>query len=603
MRPQRLYALYAVALAILVMLAGCDQTPMTEADDAEADTEALRVPVEAAAKSGQAIPGQYIVVFNDQVQDAPGLARQLNAAHGGDLLFTYEHALKGFAARLPEQAVEALGHNPNVAYVDPDGEVSIVGSQSPTPSWGLDRIDDRENLQDGEYTYNFDGTGVTAYILDTGIDYSHPDFGGRAQAGFNAYSSETCTWHWHGTHVAGTVGSATYGVAKNVALVDVRVLNCQGSGSYSSVISGVDYVTSQKQANPATPVVANMSLGGGASSSLNQALENSVAAGVTYAVSAGNENTDACTRSPASAPSALTVGSTTSSDARSSFSNYGTCVDLFAPGSSIRSTIPGGGSGSASGTSMASPHVAGTAALYLEANPGASPTEVNDALTSNATTGVVSNPGSGSPNLLLYSLFDGTPPPPPTIVQTDLSPVTVTGKKRRKGKVTVTVTQTDGSPVSGVTVNGQWEVVGHTPQQVSGVTGDDGTVLFTSSAYKANPSDFRFCVTSLGGNYEDSSLPKCSTPDDPPGGGAPPSNLTVTKTIKGRNTKAVLGWDGGGSLVDIWRGADSNSLSLYKQGINNSGSYTDNLGKDFTGQFWYKVCDAGTGDCTDAATW
>jgi subtilisin family serine protease len=333
---------------------------------------------------------------------------------------TYSAALKGFAATLPAQALQGLVHNPNVAFIEADAVVQLDVTQSPA-TWGLDRIDQRNLPLSNSYTYNFTGAGVNAYIIDTGILATHNEFGGRVESGYTAINDGRGTndCHGHGTHVAGTVGGATYGVAKGVRLYAVRVLNCSGSGTNAGVIAGIDWVTG----NRIRPAVANMSLGGSASSAVDTAVNNSINAGVVYAVAAGNSNANACNYSPARAANAITVGATTSSDARASYSNFGTCLDLFAPGSSITSAwySSNTSTNTISGTSMASPHVAGAAALYLQANPGASPQQARDALVNGATANVVTGAGSGSPNRLLYTLFFGggpgptpTPAPPPT---------------------------------------------------------------------------------------------------------------------------------------------------------------------------------------------
>ena len=379
------------------------------------------VAVAPATATAQEIEGQYIVVLKDQASNAESeVTKGKVRREGGRVQHEYSRALKGFSAKLDRQALAEVRKDPNVASVEQDRVITLSATQSPA-TWGLDRIDQRALPLSNSYTYNYTGAGVTAYIIDTGIRFSHSQFGGRAVTGFDAVdggSADDC--NGHGTHVAGTVGGSTHGVAKGVRLVGVRVLNCSGSGSNSGVIAGIDWVTGNHAAG--TPAVANMSLGGGASSAIDQAVRNSIADGVTYAIAAGNSNANACNSSPARTAEAITVGSTTSSDARSSFSNYGTCLDVFAPGSSITSAwhTSDTATNTISGTSMAAPHVAGVAALALHETPTASAQAVRDRIVNSATTGVVGSPGSGSPNRLLYSLLSGgsepppPPPPPPT---------------------------------------------------------------------------------------------------------------------------------------------------------------------------------------------
>ena len=388
-----------LVVGVTFALAACEQSPSPLAPTS---TRTLLPNQAGSVAAARAVPGEYIVVFKNEVQDPATLAQTLVRAHGAVHRFTYTHAIKGFAAAMNEAAATALARNPQVAYVEQDQVMQAVTTET-NATWGLDRIDQRALPLSGTYSYTPSGAGVTAYIIDTGIRFDHAEFGGRAVAGIDEVTAggSAVDCNGHGTHVSGTVGGTTYGVAKSVRLVAVRVLDCSGSGTTSGVIAGIDWVT----ANHATPAVANMSLGGGASSSLDDAVRQSIASGVTYAIAAGNSNADACSSSPSRVTEALTVGATTSTDARASYSNYGTCLDIFAPGSSITSAwyTSTTATNTISGTSMATPHVTGTAALYLETNPSASPSAVADAIIAAATTGVVTGAGTGSPNRLLYS--------------------------------------------------------------------------------------------------------------------------------------------------------------------------------------------------------
>jgi subtilisin family serine protease len=394
-----------VGLAALTMLAAA--TPIAAAE---------RVGPIRNAGGADAVADSYLVVFKDSSVGPARVgatARTLTGRHGGAVARTYAAALRGFEVRANATAAARIAGDPSVAYVEQNRIVRISSSQPNPPSWGLDRIDQRNLPLDNSYTYPNTAGTVHAYIIDTGLRFSHSDFGGRATSGYDAVdggAADDC--NGHGTHVGGTVGGSAYGVAKAVQLVGVRVLNCEGSGSMSQVIAGIDWVT----ANAIKPAVANMSLGGLPSYAMDTAVRNSINSGVTYALAAGNDyGGDACNTSPARTVEGITVGSTTATGARSSFSNIGTCVDIFAPGSSITSDwwLSDTATYTISGTSMATPHVTGAAALVLAANPGWSPQRVRDYLVNGATNGVVADPGAGSPDKLLYVVNRFVPPSRP----------------------------------------------------------------------------------------------------------------------------------------------------------------------------------------------
>jgi subtilisin family serine protease len=367
------------------------------------DSPTLLEPRPEAARSVATgvIPGRFIVTLRQGVSPA-AVARE----HGVQPDFVYSHALNGFAGAMSDLARAGLLRDGRVTRVEADGIAHTMTTESPTPSWGLDRIDARSGLNNS-YSYTSAGFGVTAYIIDTGIDVTNSDFGGRASVGVDEIGDgrNGIDCNGHGTHVSGTVGGATYGVAKSVTLVAVRVLDCSGSGTWSGVAAGIDWVV----AHVSGPAVANMSLGGGANATVDDAVRRMITSGVATAVAAGNGNQggvaqDACKYSPARVTEAMTIGATDKTDTKTSWSNYGNCVDWFAPGSGITSDWLNGGTNTISGTSMATPHTTGVAALYLQSHPGDSPQTVRDALYASLTKGVVKRSKTAN-NHLLYTNY------------------------------------------------------------------------------------------------------------------------------------------------------------------------------------------------------
>ncbi|WP_163988721.1 S8 family serine peptidase [Pyxidicoccus caerfyrddinensis] len=399
---------WCLLTASLAVLPACgSESPTAESREPAPDTAVPQAAVAAGKflKSADAVPGQYIVVLKDDRlgnASVPEAAQALALQHGARVIRTYSHALRGFVAQTHEAGARALAARSEVDYVVEDGKASLSGTQTDAP-WSLDRIDDVERFfpRWGTYGYSTTGIGVHAYIIDSGIMTSHPDFGGRATGDFTAitdqYGMGDC--NGHGTHVAGTVGGQKWGVAKNVRLHSVRVAGCDEITLYSYLIAGVDWVT----ANHIKPAVANISVTSPSYAALDDAVRNSIAAGVVYVVAAGNSNQDACNYSPGRVPAVITVGATDDTDARASFSNFGTCVDLFAPGMWVDSAALDGTHVFMSGTSQAAPHVAGVAALYLESNPSASPATVHTAVVYNAPAGKVTSAGSGSPTRMVHT--------------------------------------------------------------------------------------------------------------------------------------------------------------------------------------------------------
>ena len=515
---------------------------------------------------------RYIVVL--KAGDPGAVAAEHGRRHAASDRLVYRSALRGYAARIPPGRVAAVRDDPRVRYVVADGLARAVATQSGAV-WGLDRIDQRSLPLNGLYGYSSAGTGVKAYIIDTGIRPTHAEFGGRAVKGADfvdpSTGGEDCDGH--GTHVAGTVGGSTYGVAKGVSLVGVRVLDCDGSGYWSWVIKGIDWVTADHPAG--APAVANMSLGGGANTAVDDAVTRSIGDGVTYALAAGNSGQDACRSSPARTPAALTMGATDSADRRPNWSNWGSCVDWFAPGVSIRSAYHTSNTATAtmSGTSMASPHTAGAAALYLQDHPTASPAAVRTALWNELTTGIVTSSKTAA-NHLLYVGFIGSATP---------------------GNASPTAAFTYGCTALGCSFDG------------SGSGDSDGSVVgyqwtFGDGASASGASVAHEYAT--GGTY----TVTLTVTDDKGATGQTSQNVTVSSAatgialsatgykVKGLQ-KADLSWNGAGSAqVDVWRSGVKVSTTA------NDGFHTDDIDSRGGGSYTYRVCEAGTGTCSPDVT-
>lgn len=570
------YALFALSLAV----AACSESSIPTRVAAPTAARAV------AAAAQAAIPDEYIVVFRPDVTDVADLAQQLASAQGASIRFVYQNALKGFAAQMSQAGADALARNPLVSYVEQDQVVNAIATETLAGGspWGIDRIDAHSGL-DSAYNYSLTGAGVTAYIIDTGILTAHTEFGGRASGGYTAISDGNGTndCNGHGTHVSGTVGGSTYGVAKSVSLVAVRVLDCSGSGTVSGVIAGIDWVT----AHHATPAVANMSLGGGASSSLDDAVRNSITSGVSYAIAAGNGNLagiaqDACNYSPARVTEAMTIGATDRTDTKASWSNYGSCVDWFAPGVGIKSAwnTSTTATNTISGTSMATPHTTGVAALYLQANPSATPLQVRDALFNATTKSIVINSSTAN-NHLLYSppAGFGTAPQnaPPTASFTPSC-------------TDLACTFTDHSVDSDGSVAGwSWSFgdgVGSTAQSPSHTYGAAGTY------------NVSLVVTDNGGAKDTATQQVTVTSPTSP----PPASATLTVT-KGTKTKGswspVLNWSGfssGGATTVFANGTAIGSATT----TNGSGSFTYTFKGG--GTIAYQVCLTGTSTCSNTVS-
>ncbi|MDO3705457.1 S8 family serine peptidase [Micromonospora sp. C28SCA-DRY-2] len=611
-----------VGVAALAMVAAA--TPAMAAEP---------VGVIRSAGGDTAVADSYIVVFKDSAVGRSAVgdnAQRLVGRHGGTVARTYGAALRGFEVRVGAKAAARIAADPAVAYVEQNHTVTISGTQTNPPSWGLDRIDQRNLPLNNSYTYPNTASNVRAYVIDTGVLYGHNDFGGRAVSGFDAVdggSADDC--NGHGTHVAGTVGGSAYGVAKGVQIVGVRVLNCQGSGTNAQVVAGIDWVT----ANAVKPAVANMSLGGGANSSIDTAVTNSINSGITYAVAAGNgdifgNRQNACNYSPARVASAITVGATQNNDAAASFSNFGTCVDILAPGVNITSAWHTGNTATntISGTSMASPHVAGAAALVLSANPSWSPQQVRDSLVNNATPNVVTNPGTGTPNRLLYVVNDGTPP----VNDFSVSVSPTSGSTAPGGSVTTTVgTATTNGSAQSVSLSASGLPSGATATfNPATVTSGGSSTLTISTSASTPPGTYPVTVTgsaasgtrtatytltvtgSGGGGCSGSNGTDVAIPDT---GATVSSSITISGCARNASASSTVAVN----IVHTYRGdlvvdlvaPDGSAYRLknssFWDGADNiNTTYTVNLSSEAANGTWQlRVRDVYSGDTGYLNTW
>ena len=578
------------------------------------------------AGGADAIANSYIVVFRDTAMTATSVdasARDLASRYGGSIGHTYSNALRGFEAHMSVDAAMRVAANPAVSFVQQNHVVSIDATQSPTPSWGLDRIDQRNLPLNNSYTYPTTASTVRAYVIDTGIRFTHTDFGGRAVSGRDTVDNDNdaTDCHGHGTHVSGTVGGNSFGVAKGVTLVGVRVLDCAGSGTSAGVIAGIDWVTGDH--DPGELAVANMSLGGGLDTAINNAVTNSIADGVTYGVAAGNELTNACNRSPASTPNAITVGATTMTDSRdTTYSNFGTCLDIFAPGTGITSAwfSSDTATNTISGTSMATPHVVGAAAIILAQHPTFTPQQVRDQMVADGTAGVVANAGTGSPNLLLF-VNNGAPGNDFSI---SVSPASGSTNPGGSVSATVSTATTSGSAQTvSLSASGLPAGAGATFTPSSVTSGGSSSLSITTSA-STPAGTFPITITGTGSSATHTTTYSL-TVNGPAGcSGTNPTDVTIPDLSTVESLITISGCTGNASatstvevhIVHTFRGDLVVSLvapdgSVYTL-LNRSGGSADNVDQTFTvnlsseaanGTWRLRVQDAAAADVGFINSW
>lgn len=571
-------------LAACVLLVACDRD-----DDQSLLDHHLPAPVSATVRTARSSDA-YIVLLRDSVSDAVGTSKQLAALVSSRPERTFTRAVKGFSAHLNESALRALRDHPLVRHIEPDAALDLAETQTPVV-WGLDRVDQRA-ATNNTYTYAGTGAGVTAYILDSGIRFDHADFTtsatdvrSRATLGVDLVgdgkNGSDC--FGHGTHVAGTLGGRIHGVAKQVTLKVVRMFDCAGAGTVSGAIAGLDWMIADHAQG--APAIANLSIGGDPSQALDDAVARTIADGITVVVAAGNSSGDACGSSPASVAAAITVGATTFDDSRATFSNFGTCVDLYAPGHAIQSAglYTTTSEVQYSGTSMAAPHVAGAAAIYLGANPSASPQAVRDQLVSQATRGVVAGANGVNNHLLFTGNLTGGTTPTPTPV--NAAPVAAFTPQCTALTCTFTDASTDSD---GSVVAWTW-------------TFGDGTASSTtrspSHTFTA-AGTYAVTLTAQDDKGVSASVSQLVTVSAPTTAPPPPTaSIVLSGALRtGRQTRVDLAWTGApGSSIDVYRN-DVRTTSTA-----NDGAYTDNPGKR-PGTFRYRVCTTGTTTCSNTMT-